>query len=478
MPLIFPSNTLSAGGFSVDNSCRFNRADSPDLQKTNASSGDRKTWTFSAWIKRSNLTGVTMNFFSGGTDGDNSNYTRIQFNTGDNIYIAHVDSSSTTTEKQTSAAFRDPGAWYHVLWVLDTTQGSAADREKLYVNGTEVTSFSTNTTPAQDYETTMNEDVEMFVGNQLGTWEFMGCYFAEVCFIGGSALTPSSFGEFDEDSPTVFRPIDVSGLTFGTNGFYLDFEDSTNLGNDANGGTDFTATNLDATDQCTDSPTNNFATLNPLQSAAGGGITYTFSDGNTTLGCDGSVGNNSTLGVASGKWYCEGKLIAYTNSGGGPDVYQIGIRSLNPGTNLGLSGSGGEGYVYQGTGDKDSEGTDASYGDTYTTDDIIGVAVDLDNLKLYFSKNGTWQDSGDPESGATGTGAAYTITAPASTSEGFYFVACGHQDNYAKWSLNFGNPPYSITSGNADGNGYGNFEYAVPSGYLALCTKNLGSDGG
>jgi len=483
MPLIFPSNTLSAAVGGVANSCRFNRADSPDLQKTNASSGDRKTWTFSAWIKRSNLTGVTMNFFSGGTDGDNSNYTRIQFNTGDNIYIAHVDSSSTTTEKQTTAAFRDPAAWYHVLWVLDTTQGSAADREKLYVNGTEITSFSTNTTPAQDYETTMNEDVEMFVGNQLGTWEFMGCYFAEVCFIGGSALTPSSFGEFDEDSPTVFRPIDVSGLTFGTNGFYLDFEDSTNLGNDANGGTDFTATNLAAIDQCTDSPTNNFATLNALLPT----FSSTFSEGNCkwTLGTDSQYyWSNSTFGLSQGKWYMEAKLT----TAAAHNYIGISVDQPDDSTTFlaGGGGAGGANDLYE-WGWKSSDGkiynnTDGgtAYGNTYTTGDILGMYLDLDNNKLYFAKNGTIENSG------TGI----SITDPASTPTGFYFpcVADGSSSASSVWEVNFGNPTFSISSGNSDPNGYGNFEYSPNDGgsasfdssakdFYALNTKNLAEYG-
>jgi hypothetical protein len=441
----------------------FNRADSPDLQKTNASSGDRKTWTFSAWIKRSNLTGVTMNFFSGGTDGDNQNYTRIQFNADDDIYIAHVDGGSTTTEKQTDMKFRDPGAWYHVLWVLDTTQGSAADREKLYVNGTEVTSFSTNTTPAQDYETTMNEDVEMFVGNQLGTWEFMGCYFAEVCFIGGSALTPSSFGEFDEDSPTIWKPIDVSGLTFGTNGFYLDFEDSADLGADVSGNSnDFTVSNLDATNQATDTPTNNFCTLNPLIPTT----EITFSEGNcktvTHASSDNYGAGVGTFGLTAGKWYWEIKMASLVVNHNHGVISELtaelcqnvaGLQN-DVGATVFRNDDGGEMI-------KDGTQTTADYG-TLDDGDIMGIAFNADDNEISIYDNGSLIVDG------------YTI----STTRGTLFPLIKTGVNTTA-AVNFGGcSSFTISSAASDENNYGNFEIAPPSGYLALCSKNLGSDGG
>ena len=161
---------------------------------------------------------------------------------------------------------------------------------------------------------------------------------------------------------------------------------------------------------------------------------------------------------------------------------QIGVTSdpAEDNRNNYYPGQAAHSYSYVAeTGSKANNGG-SSYGDSYTTNDILGVALDLDNLKIYFSKNGTWQDSGDPESGATGTGAAFTVTAPASTASGNYFFFVGDESTsyYVTVQANFGNPTFAISSGNADANGYGNFEYAVPSGYLALCTKNLGSDGG
>ena len=198
MPTILGANSVSDTGYDVDNSIRFEDGNSDSLSRTPSSSGNRKTWTFSTWIKRSEL-GRIQNFFSAGTN--NQNYTRIQFNSDDTIYIAHVDSAATTTEKQTTQKFRDISSWMHIVWHIDTTQSTASNREKFYINGVQVTDFSTNTIPAEDYQSTMNEDVAHYIGTQLGSYEKCSCYFAEVVFIDGQDLTPSSFGEFDDDSP-------------------------------------------------------------------------------------------------------------------------------------------------------------------------------------------------------------------------------------------------------------------------------------
>ena len=186
----------------------------------------------------------------------------------------------------------------------------------------------------------------------------------------------------------------------------------------------------------------------------------------------------STIGVSAGKWYMEFKATSI------PEHGYFGICVDAPEDNTTFLTNGGRNdhveYGYK-TSDGNSYNNtgDSSYGDTYDDGDIIGVALDLDNNKLYFSKNGTFQNSGDPTSGATGTG-AISITAAASNGFGEYFFCCadGTAGSSATFEANFGNPTFSISSGNSDANGYGNFEYSVPSGYLALCTKNLGSDGG
>jgi hypothetical protein len=299
---------------------------------------------------------------------------------------------------------------------------------------------------------------------------------AEAVLIDGQQLDPTSFGEFDEDTG-IWKPIDVSGLTFGTNGFYLDFEDSAALGDDVSGnGNDFTVNNLTAIDQTTDTPTNNFATLNPLNVPTSNAPT--FSEGNlksiSSSDTSSRFGGSSTIGVTQGKWYIEAKATVDTVVRSSFGISgEVSTLALN---NEDIHESTNSSYGYDAnTGDKFVNGVQSSYGNSYTTGDIIGIALDLDNNKLYFSKNGTFQNSGDPTSGATGTG-AISITDVSNTTDGAYFFT--HGDNtggtyVSTFEFNFGSPPYTISSGNADGNGYGNFEYAVPSGYLSLCTANL-----
>ena len=454
--------------FQVANSLRFEDGSSDSLSRTPSSSGNRKTWTFSAWIKRAEL-GRIQNFFSAGTN--NQNYTRIQFNSDDTIYIAHVDSASTTTEKSTTQKFRDISSWMHIVWHIDTTQSTASNREKFYINGTQVTDFSTNTIPAEDYQSTMNEDVAHYIGTQLGSYEKCSCYFAEVVFIDGQALTPTSFGEFDSDSPNIWKPINVSGLTFGTNGFYLEFkqsgtsQNSSGLGADTSGNDHhFAVSNLTAIDQTVDTCTNNFCTMNPLDNYYFGA---TFNEGNLKVATTNSIETfgTGTIGVSTGKWYWEVKVTsasAYTNIGIASEVSDsasnyLGEKSSTPN------------YMYDsGTGNSYNNGSGTSYGNTYTTNDIIGVALNLDDNELKFYKNGTVQNSGT----------AISITAAASTPIGFYFPAAGDRhDDDATLEFNFGNPSFSISSSNADGNGYGNFEYEVPTNYYSLCSKNLAEFG-
>jgi len=474
MSLLIPgTNSIKDTGYDVDNSVRYEDGSSDSLSRTPGSSGNRKTWTWSGWIKRSEL-GRTQNFFSAGAG--NTNYGRIQFNSDDTIYIAHVDSSSTTTEKQTNRRFKDISAWIHIVWHIDTTQGTAGNREKLYINGVEETSFSTNTTPAQDYQSTINENVAHYIGTQLGSYEKCSCYFAEVVFLDGTAADPTSFGEFDSDSPNIWKPKNVSSLTFGTNGFYLDFKDSSALGNDAAGSNNFTVANLTSIDQSTDTCTNNFATLNPLNP-----IVHTFSEGNlrltgTTTNWDSAF---STIGASSGKWYFEMKFLALY---GGLRRAAIGLVDVRGQTQWAtnevgytVSGATGDSVGYNGNGSSNNikkNDSNVANGTQWSVDDIICMAVDLDNGAVYFRLNGSaWLNSGNPESGASKTG-AITIT----VGETYVFGGTAY-GNTTDWQFNFGSPSYSESGGNSDANGYGNFNQSVPSGYFALNTKNLAEYG-
>ena len=455
MSFIIGANSAS-GGFSVDNSVRLDDGSSSYLQKS-ASAGNRKTFTFSTWLKRSNLTVAYHTFFS--SDQAVSNSFRCTFSsdaaTDDKIMI-YFYTGSFELKLITNRLFRDPSAWYHIVIAVDTTQGTASNRAKLYVNGVQETSFATATYPSLNLDTSVNQSgAPTRVG--AGTSLYFDGYMAETVLLDGTAADPTSFGESNEDSG-VWQPIDVSGLTFGTNGFYLDYKDSAELGTDANGGTNLTETNLTAIDQTTDTPINNFATMNPLDnfySAA------TFSEGNCKVITGGSpdTWNTSTFGVASGKWYCEIKL---TNVGSGGSTL-VGITDRPTVSATEELGGLATTYAYLNSGNFRTNNTNTSNGVASAAGDIIGIALDLDseqNTISYYKNNVLIV-------------AAQNITAPVS---GHYFIASGDwlegAFDVCTNEHNFGNPTFTGTD-QADGNGYGSFEYAPPSGYLALCTKNL-----
>ena len=466
--IIIPANTLSSGGYDVANSVRFNPGDSAYIHKT-PSVGDRQKATFSCWIKRS-LIGSAQTLFWAGSD--NSNYqTFPRLLASDKLVVGEINSASTTWEIVTDRVFRDTSAWYHIVVAMDTTQATAANRIKIYVNGVQETSLDTSGGyPAENRNTLINTGVPHQLAHDYVA-QYYGGYVAEACFIEGSQNAPTDFGEFDEDSG-IWKPIDVSGLTFGTNGFYLDFEDSSNLGNDANGGTDLTEVNLAATDQSTDTCTNNFATWNNL---LGIQIPDSFSEGNLKVArTSGSwTATFSTIAASSGKFYAEVKWVQgseFTTGFGNAQSY-ASDHDLN---DL-VSDPGGGGYlsvIYKnGVLYENGSNTGTGYS-TYSSGDIIMLAMDLDNYKLYLGVGGTWGNSGDPAGNSNG------VAIPSAyQGDFFHFAVNVHSSGTTTASGNFGSPEFSISSGNADGNGYGNFEYAVPSGYYALNTKNLAEFG-
>ena len=457
--IIIPANTLSTGGYDVANSCRFDGS-SAYMHKTPSSVGNRRTLTFSCWLKRS-LPGDHTLFSA----NDATHQPHIKFDeTNEELNVRISDSAGKNVK--TSMVFRDFSAWYNIVVAIDTTQGTEANRVKIYVNGVQQTSLSTSNYPAQNYDTSFNTAIIHSVGRaEDSTNKYFNGYMAEVVYIDGLQLAADQFGEFDEDS-AIWKPIDVSGLTFGTNGFYLDFEDSSNLGNDANGGTDLTEVNLAATDQSLDTCTNNFATINSLDNYY---AQATFSNGNLTVVTPVSqyAYIRSTIAASSGKWYAELKITTASAADN-----QHGIVSDAAINSTGGVGERANAYGYRGSGQVVSGGSVVSYSAaSYTAGDIISIAMDLDNNLIFFYKNGAIQNSG--------TGLA--ITAPASTTDGVYYFATSDNANLGggtyQFDWNFGSPPFAISSGNTDGNGYGNFEYAVPSGYYALNTQNLAEYG-
>jgi len=472
MPLILGTNSIKDTGFNVANSCKFNDDDTAYMHKTPSSSGSQRTFTFSTWWKQGDLASTSVIFSSGEGDGD-PNFA-IYYNSSQQLNVLYYEGSS-LLQLITSAQYRDPAAWMHICVAIDTTQSTNTDRAKIYINGSQVTSLGTSTYCNQNVDISINtSSYRMAIGAGTSNGDVADGYAAETVFIDGSALAPTSFGEFSEDSPNIWMPIDVSGLTFGTNGFYLDYEDSSNLGNDANGGTDLTEVNLAAADQATDTPTNNFATLNPLASLPNTSKS-TFSEGNciAVAGSDGSyVNGGSTIGVANGKWYVETKL---SSSSDGTARCIIGITMDVSEISRINQDAGANNIIYSlHYGSFSVAGSTSGFTGLTTSavNDIVGVALDMDNGKVYFSKNGSWLNSGDPESGSTGTGAA--PVAASTTGLRFFFSGSDSNQRTMTTAYNFGGcPGFAISSGNADENGYGNFEYAPPSGYYALCTKNL-----
>ncbi len=475
---ILSGNVASAlpTGYEVANSCRFDRASSAYLSKTQGA-GSRRKATFSCWWKGAYPSAYDEQMFMS-SGGDHNCYgagaatgtMRINTGTGDYAY--------------TNRYFRDPTAWYHMVWAVDTEQSTAADRMKLYINGIQVTSFSHSSYPSEDEDLDMNQTGETFYIARSATTSYGDFMLAEVVWIDGSQLTASSFGEFDEDSPTIWKPKDLSDLSGskGTNGFYLDFEDSSNLGNDVWGGTDLTASGLAATDQASDSPTNNFCVMNPLATSSYSAL----SEGNTkTAGTTDSDNGNSiaTIVPSRGKWYCECK-IGNKQGTGYPSIGMAQASDANFGTKVNSTvGTAGYNYpqsgIYRPDGQKYSDNSTAAFGsgNSFDTNDIMMMAMDCDNGAFYIGKNGSWisdgTDTGDPTSAGSKTGAFLTWT-PANKT-GQTFATRDFDDGVLLW--NFGNPTYANSSSVADANGYGAFEYTLPTGYYALCTKNLAEYG-
>jgi len=458
LPTILSGNVASAtaGAFEVANSCRFNDGDSPRCQKDLADGHDTAA-TISLWFKRCTDSAAQTLFEC---YEDSSNYFRVRLEASNEIQIRDRQGGSDQLRLKTSALIRDPSAWYSLIIVIDTTDGTAADRCKVYINGTRVTAFGTETTyGSSDTIETGNADSTVNVGGSGASDNYLDGYLAEVVFLDGVSQASSGFGEFDADSPTIFKPIDVSGLTFGTNGFYLDFEDSANLGNDANGGTDLTEANLAAVDSSTDTPTNNFCTLNPLAIAVN---QPTFSQGNCQSVAGGDwYPNRGTFGVTAGKWFWEVKV---TTSGG--NFHGVAGEQVNHYDDGGRTFAevGHTAYTKDGGGEMQygADETTANYGST-DPNDITGIALNMDDKEISIYDNGSIIVTDFALDDAAATTTVFPAAAEWNATVQYNFGGCS---------------AFTVSSANQDANGYGNFEYAVPSGYYALCTKNLAEFGG
>jgi len=459
-PLLLAS-AAAAGGLQVSRSLRFNAADSAYLSRTPASAGNRKTWTWSGWVKRSKL-GSGGYIFS--CDPNTTNYAVLYWDSGvvvDALSFQEVSSGSQIAFRRTAAVYRDPSAWYHIVFAVDTTQATAADRIKLYVNGSQVTTFNSTQDPTQNSDLSVNSTSQHNIGRMANFANPFDGYLANIHFIDGQALTPASFAETDATTGQ-WIPKAFSGGSYGTNGFYLQFADNSSntastLGKDTSGnGNNWTPNNLSVTagagnDSLIDSPTNgsqtdtgvggevrgNYCTWNPLDKGVG-----TLSNGNLDFlkpnnGWD--AGTRGTIGVSSGKWYWE---ITKNNSA---NYSMYGVALSNASFTEDYGAPNNETWTYESnSGNKfgdSSGGSGTAYGATFTTGDVIGVALDMTAGTLVFYKNGVSQ------------GTAFSTLAGK--------ILFPWIDLY--------------TSSDAAITNFGQraFAYTAPSGFKALCTTNL-----
>ena len=471
MVAILGANSVS-GGYEVDNSVRFNDGDSPHLSKTfSGSAAYGRVFTLSFWIKRSAM-GAEQYLFHARSADSQGNFARIEFTSGDAIRFRGYSK----TYIQTNRLFRDPSAWYHIVLAVNTNDSTAGDRIKLYVNGVLESDLETDTNPDESEFLILGSDRPHFIGasnynNSAGV--FFDGYYAEFNFVDNTQEDVTAFGEFNDNG--VWIPKKYTG-TYSTNGFYLEFKETgtgTNascIGADTSGNTHhFAPTNLAATDVTTDTCTNNFATFNSIFSNARSGFTATATlrEGNTGATGVNTSGNVSTIGFDKGKWYWEIKIVTRVSN----DL-NIGIVSI-PGPHSGVSVS--KTMMWQSQDDlyfnnNQTNATKTADLASFDDDDIVAVALDLDastpNVILY--KNGTALNSGN----------AYNFNANERDGVNFIFPQVTVTNTSDDVLINFGNPAFAISSGNADADGHGNFEYAVPSGYFAICTKNLAEYGG
>jgi len=443
--------SVSTGPYQIDNSCKFERDNSESIVTTNQAAGNQKTWTFSAWIKRSRLSYDWDNIFGAGT-------IYMMFDAEDEFRFVMYDGTTYTLE--TNRKFRDTSAWYHIVVAFDTTQSTASNRAKLYVNGVQETSFQSPTYPNQNDTFDLGGQGSSANWIQLGRFysgsrHFSG-YMAEVHYLNGTAEDADAFGEYDDDSG-IWIPKAYTGSGYGTQGFYYKFDNASNLGEDSSGeGHDANSlNNITAADQSTDTPTNNFCTWNPLYA-----MTYpmTISEGGTKTTANASVAqwqsSKASMAVNNGKWYWETSNFTELNTFIGIQSADVNLAYGNAYSwNLPLNDNSF--YI------TDPNSRTESFATTKATTDVWAIALNMDDGEISFYRNGTQQNS--------------TVSIDGLIGNGPYVAIISQYASAGTCSTNFGgyNSGKAISSAASDANGYGTFEYAPPTGYYALCSRNL-----
>ena len=487
LPTITEDRAL--GDAKIQRSLRFNRGDNALLTRTFSSAGNRRTFTLSCWIKLSGTgEGNSGAFFSGNKSG--TGFAKFMFRDDGRIELNTSETSlSDSSQLRTTAHFRDSFSWYHVVVAYDTTQGTASDRVKLYVNGTQITDFGTNTLPPQNHEVSINVDGEHQIGNQVGASNYLDGYLAEYNFIDGQALDPTYFG-FTDGQTGIWMPKRYEG-TYGTNGFYLDFSDNTStttLGIDKSpNGNDFTLTNLVIGDSTLDSPSNNFCVLRPYAKPIAGA---SFEEGNLkfSTGSTGDGGNlnracMNTMIPSSGKWYMEVHASSGNYAFIGVHPFQTELTQGQQQSRwMGLYNYNGDKYVAKAS----SSASSSTYASSYGAD-ILGIFIDMDASTpvVYFSKNGQWANG----SGSWNQSNPYTSGGAIELGDTFFsegngghrgvgvLIRSAFSNAGITANVNFGQDSTfagrTTAGGNKDGHGIGDFKYPVPTNALAICAKNL-----
>jgi hypothetical protein len=453
-------------GYDVANSVKLEADNSEFFIRTVSSAGSRTTGTISLWLKRTELSTLQYVFEMGNVDNDDGRLF-ARFQTDDTLRIA----TGSTLLRNTNRVFRDSSAWYHIVVAIDTTQSTANDRVKLYINGVQETSFSTTNNYSEDGTTGLNFGKQTIGFSEVDqTGGFCG-YMCEVVIQDGVASAPTEFGKFDS-ATGIWIPKDASGATMGTNGSYLKFENAASMGA-ATAGNALSVQNVNQVDQATDTCTNNFCIGNALVNFAPGGQTLV--RGATKF--SNPSGQNwqtitGTFGLTSGKWYWEfesdgtGAFVGIADVEDSivpqrTDGYFLGYGDDNSATTKSLGMYSTNGVIYNDSG--------SATGNSYGSGNRVGVALDMDNRKIYFAVGNTWVNSGDPANGTNGA------TWNTSWSDTVFPAGSCAQNN----SIFFVYGGFSSLSNisNVDANGYGGFYYTPPSGFYALCTKNLAEYG-
>ena len=433
------------------------------LTLSGTAGGSTTKFTKSVWLKRSNLTQGYI------TDNSGSDEVAMYFNSSDKLICFVWDGSAYSTELITTRVFRDTSAWYHIVFAVDYTNSTQAQRARVYVNGVEETNFTTTTRPGNNTTTfdTYNSSKTHYIGSTSGGSHYFDGYISHLAHVDGTQLSPTSFGETDSTSG-IWKFKSPSGVTFGTKGYHLKFENAGALGTDSSGNS-FTWTVNGNLKQSLDTPSNVHATMNPLAFQGASNIALT--NGNLTATNSASTHRSvfSTLAVSKGKWYFETKIEQV-----GSSYPTVGIYNADGHvTAADYFTVNANGYGYNSNGAIYHNNSAAVSGQaTWTTGDIIGVALDVDNDKVYFHKNGTYINSGNPSSGSNGQ----SITADST----WYFAAHSNDGGTDPvQNYNFGDGFFgttAITSAGSNGNG-SLFEYDVPTGFYALNTKNINTYG-